>query len=138
MAGKFSFTVSAEIANIPLITDSIADYLTSAGVITDIIPDIELAVDEAVTNIVLHGYKKGPGTIAITCTITGTAVQIAIRDSAPAFNPLTIPPPDISADLADRVAGGMGIFLIRKVMDGVEYEYTEGQNVLTMEKKVPG
>jgi anti-sigma regulatory factor (Ser/Thr protein kinase) len=63
-------------------------------------------------------------------------VKIAIRDSAPAFNPLTIPPPDITADLADRVAGGMGIFLIRKVMDGVSYEYVEGQNVLTMEKKL--
>jgi serine/threonine-protein kinase RsbW len=138
MPGSFSFTIDAEIANIPVATDGIADYLTSAGVAAEIIPDIELAVDEAITNIIMHGYRKGPGTIAITCTIEKDRVKIAIRDSAPAFNPLTIPPPDITADLADRVAGGMGIFLIRKVMDEVGYEYKEGQNVLTMEKNTLG
>lgn len=138
MAGSFSFTIDAKIENIPVATDGIADFLTSTGVPAEIIPDIELAVDEWITNIIMHGYRKQAGTIAITCTITGKAVQIAIRDSAPAFNPLTVPAPDTSASLADRVVGGMGIFLIRKVMDSVEYEYADGQNVLTMVKKLRG
>lgn len=138
MAGRFSFTIEATIGNIPVIADGIEDYLTSAGVDPAIIPDIQLAVDEAVTNTVMHGYRGQAGTVTITCSIHDGCVRIVIRDRAPAFNPLTIRDPDISPDLADRAPGGLGFFLVRKVMDAVSYEYWDGENVLTLEKKVPG
>ena len=134
MAGRFAFTIEAEIGNIPLIADGIEDYLTSTGVNPAIIPDIQLAMDEAVTNIVKHGYRGQEGTITITCSIGDRCIRIVIRDRAPAFNPLTVKDPDLSGDLADRVAGGMGIHLIRKVMDAVRYEYSGTENILTLEK----
>jgi len=138
MAGRFAFTIGAEIGNIPLIADGIEDYLTSTGVDPAIIPDIQLAVDEAVTNIVRHGYRGQEGTIAITCSIGDGCIRIVIRDRAPAFNPLTVKDPDLSTGLADRVAGGMGVYLIRKVMDAVRYEYSGTENILTLEKTFIG
>ena len=137
MPGRFAFTIDAKIENIPLVADGISDYLASAGVGTDIIPDIELSVDEAITNIVMHGYKGGEGTIAIACTIGPGCVRVEIRDSAPAFNPLSVPAPDLSAPLADRAVGGMGIYFIRKVMDEVSYAYVNGENVLRLGKRRP-
>jgi len=138
MPGRFAFTIGAEIENIPVIADGIEDYLTSAGVDPAIIPDIQLAVDEAVTNTVMHGYRGQEGTVTITCSIMDGCVRIVIRDRAPAFNPLTIREPDLSAGIAERAVGGVGFHLIRKVMDAVSYEYRDGENVLTLEKKVPG
>ncbi len=134
-APRFSFSIDAEIRNIPVVAEGIEDFLMSAGTDPLVLPDIQLAVDEAVTNIIMHGYAGKPGTIALTVTVDGGVVHVEIRDRAPAFNPLTIKEPDLTADLADRVVGGMGIFLIRKVMDSVEYEFADGENVLRMEKR---
>lgn len=135
MVRMFSFSIDAEIRNIPVVAEGLEGFLLDVGVNPEILPDIQLAVDEAVTNIIRHGYAGKPGTIKISCSVDGGVVRTEIRDSAPPFNPLTIPDPDLTADLADRVVGGMGIFLIRKVMDAVTYEYVEGENVLKMEKK---
>ncbi len=137
MAGRFAFTIDAEIKSIPVVADGIEDYLVSAGVNPAIVPDLELAVDEVMTNIIMHGYRGRAGTIQITCSIGDGSVKVEIRDRAPAFNPLSVKDPDISADLAQRAVGGMGIYLVRKVMDAVSYEYRDGENVLTLEKKVP-
>jgi serine/threonine-protein kinase RsbW len=134
MAGLFERTIDATIANIPVIADSLEEYLAREGVDPAVIPDIELAVDEAVTNIIMHGYRGEKGTIRVTCSVGPRRVRVVIRDRAPAFNPLTAQEPDISAGLADRVAGGMGIHLIRKVMDAVRYEYSGTENILTLEK----
>jgi len=131
----FSFSIDAEIRNIPVVAEGLEGFLLDVGVNPEILPDIQLAVDEAVTNIIRHGYAGKPGTIKISCSVDEGMVRTEIRDSAPPFDPLIIPDPDLTADLADRVVGGMGIFLIRKVMDAVTYEYVEGENVLRMEKK---
>lgn len=136
MAGRFAFTVEAKTENIPVIADGLEAYLTDVGVDDTVVPDIQLAVDEAVTNIIMHGYRGGAGTIAVSCEVGTGCVRVAIRDRAPAFNPLSVPAPDLTADLESRVVGGMGIWFIRKVMDSVSYEYTDGENVLMMEKRV--
>ncbi|HPD76194.1 MAG TPA: ATP-binding protein [Methanoregulaceae archaeon] len=135
MARTFSFTIDAEIKNIPVIAEGLEGFLLDVGVNPEILPDIQLAIDEAVTNIIMHGYAGKPGTIVISCSVEDGTVRIGIRDHAPPFDPLSIKEPDVTAALEDRVVGGMGIFLIRKVMDTVSYEYVDGENVLRMEKK---
>jgi len=135
-AGRFSFTIDAEIRCIPVVAEALEDYLTSIGTDPLFLPDIQLATEEAITNIIGHGYAGKPGTIGVTCVVGGGVVRLEIRDQAPAFNPLTINDPDLSADLADKAVTGMGIYLIRKVMDAVSYEFSDGENVLRMEKKI--
>jgi len=134
VAGPFERTIDAQIANIPVIANGLEEYLVREGVDPAIIPDIELAVDEAMTNIIMHGYRGERGTIRVTCSVDTGRVRVVIRDRAPAFNPLTAQEPDISAGLADRGAGGLGIHLIRKVMDAVRYEHSGTENILTLEK----
>lgn len=137
MARRFAFTVDAAIDSIPVVMDGIESYLADVGVDPAIVPDIQLAVDEAMTNIITHGYRGSPGTIAVACSVGRDRVRIEIRDRGPAFNPLTIQDPDLTADIAERAVGGLGIYLVRKVMDSVSYEYRDGENVLRMEKKLP-
>jgi len=137
VARTFSFTVDAEIRNIPVVAEGIEGFLLDVGINPGILPDIQLAVDEAVTNIIMHGYAGKPGAINMKVSVDGGVVRVEIRDQAPQFDPLTVKEPDLSADLADRFVGGMGIYLIRKVMDAVSYEYVDGENVLTMKKWVP-
>ena len=75
------------------------------------------------------------GTIAICCRAGQDEVTVQISDDAPAFDPLQVPEPDTSADLDDRVIGGLGIFLIRKVTDNATYRYEKAKNIMTLTKK---
>jgi serine/threonine-protein kinase RsbW len=97
--------------------------------------DTQLAVEEAITNVIVHGYAKGPGTIVISCHTTRGIAEIQIEDSAPPFNPLSIPEPNISAEIEERQIGGLGVFLIRQVMDEISYRYENGKNILVLVKK---
>ena len=97
--------------------------------------DLQLGVEEAITNIIVHGYAGSPGSIVIRCQAGPDEVSIEISDDAPAFNLLQAPEPDISAALEDRKVGGLGIFLIRKVTDSATYRYEKAKNILILTKK---
>ena len=97
---------------------------------------IHLAVEEAVVNITTHGFKNSDGKIEVLCKIVEPFVIIHICDNAPAFNPLLLPSPDIEADLENRQIGGLGVHLIKSLMDEVEYRKTENGNHLTLKKRL--
>jgi len=58
-----------------------------------------------------------------------------VTDSAPAFDPLSLPDPELDGDIEDRKIGGLGIYLVRQVMDTISYRYENGKNILTLEKR---
>ena len=98
---------------------------------------IQLAVEEAVTNVVNHGYKgRESGDVSVRVEIDGRDIRITIRDQGHAFDPTTIPPADITADLDHRNIGGLGVHLIRSVMDSVSYSRVGDENRLILEKKI--
>jgi serine/threonine-protein kinase RsbW len=99
---------------------------------------VEMAVDEACSNIVEHAYKDRPeGDIECTCDSTDSDLTIILRDHGRPFYVSTVPTPDLSSTLEDRKVGGLGVFLIRKLMDEVHYEHLgEAGNVLTMVRKI--
>jgi serine/threonine-protein kinase RsbW len=100
------------------------------------IPDVVLAVDEAATNIILHGYQGQEGIIEIELAQEGDALVVRLRDEAIPFDPTTVPPPDLTLPLEQRAPGGLGIYLIRQVMDEVMHRITsEGRNELTLVKR---
>lgn len=97
---------------------------------------VELSVDEACTNIIEHAYAEtGDGDIEITCNSLEKALTIIIRDHGKPFDPSKVAAPNIDADLQSRSVGGLGVFLIKKLMDEVLFEPlgTSG-NVLTLVK----
>jgi|SRR6185503_6209821 anti-sigma regulatory factor (Ser/Thr protein kinase) len=99
--------------------------------------NIQLATDEAASNIIEHAYEKiSNGVLELSCGVRDDLMTIILIDHGESFDPSEIPLPDLKADLSNRKIGGLGIFLMRKLMDEVSYEVKAGKgNVLTMIKR---
>lgn len=99
--------------------------------------NIQLATDEAASNIIEHAYEGIPnGVLDLSCGMESDTIKIILIDYGLPFDPSTIPMPDLKADLSDRKIGGLGIFLMRKLMDEVHYDpRPDRSNVLTMIKR---
>ena len=91
-----------------------------------------LALDEILSNIVRHGLAGRPASIDLTFSIDTDYVAVEIVDQSEAFNPLLAPPPDTSSSLEDRKPGGLGIALVRELMDDTWYERRDERNYFTM------
>ena len=101
---------------------------------------IELAIDEACTNIIEHAYQgENRGDIECTCDTNAVSLTIIIRDHGKPFDPSTVVTPDLEADIDSRAVGGLGVFLMKQLMDEVHFEpLVESGNVLTMVKHRKG
>lgn len=103
----------------------------------ELIWNLNLVLEEAVSNIIFYAY---PGEvdqkIDITLTIEGNVLEIVLADSGRAFDPTLKKEPDISLPPEQREIGGLGIFLVRKLMGEVTYYRTNGRNILTMRKEL--
>ena len=99
--------------------------------------NILLAADEAASNIIEHAYQGvKKGILEISCGVKDGAITIIMMDYGESFDPVAIPPPDLKAGLSERKIGGLGISLMRKLMDEVHYESgRDKSNVLTMIKR---
>ncbi len=99
--------------------------------------NIQLATDEAASNIIEHAYDGViDGVLDLSCGMQEKALVIILVDHGLPFDPSEVPMPDLQADLADRKIGGLGIFLMRKLMDEVHYHSNaDKSNVLTMIKR---
>jgi serine/threonine-protein kinase RsbW len=104
----------------------------------DFLYEAALAVEEAVANIILHGYKEKKGIITISIHTHATFVEILIQDNAPAFDPTKVPPPPIDVPLEDRPLGGLGVHIMRKYCDKLTHRRpSTGLNELRMIKRYP-
>lgn len=131
----FSLRMEAQLENLSAIRDFVEDTATRLNVVPTVIPNVVLAVDEMVTNIIEHGYQGQPGSIEIEVSTREDALIIQLRDQAPPFDPTTRPPPDLSIPFDDRLPGGLGIYLTRKVMDDIQHRVTTThRNDLTLIK----
>jgi serine/threonine-protein kinase RsbW len=108
----------------------------AAGLSADAVYAVEMAVDEACTNIIEHAYGgEGRGEIECTCRVNTDKLTVTLRDRGCPFDPSSVPEPDVNAALQDRREGGLGLYLIRRLMDEVHFEFTsDSGNVLTMVK----
>ena len=99
---------------------------------------IEVAVEELFVNIASYAYRPGTGTADVTVEAFDNpkAVEITFRDSGVPYDPLAKQDPDISLSADDRQIGGLGIFMVKKTMDDMRYEYKDNQNVLTIRKVI--
>lgn len=101
---------------------------------------IRLSIEEAVDNVVRYAYEGGIGWLEVGTRIENDApiLTIELRDAGVPFNPLENDDPDITLSAEEREIGGLGIFLCKKMMDSINYRYEDGNNVLTMTKKING
>ena len=102
-----------------------------------VISAIDMAAEELLTNIISYGYDSNTTHyIEIWLTTSGKEVSLVIEDDGKPFNPLEAPEPDTESDIEDRPIGGLGLFLVKKMMDEVKYEFKSGRNSLKMIKKI--
>ena len=98
--------------------------------------NLKLAIEEAVVNVINYAYPTGEkGDINIEAPATVTSLKFKIIDTGVAFAPTDAPDVDTSLTAEERQIGGLGIFLVRQLMDTINYERIEGKNVLTLTKK---
>jgi serine/threonine-protein kinase RsbW len=105
------------------------------GVNDGILYDIQLAVDEACTNIITHGYQDlNPGSIILDLVLDLDKVTVSLTDFGHSFESGNAPSPDIHAPLEERELGGYGLFLIQQTMDEMDYQVTEDGNKMILTK----
>jgi anti-sigma regulatory factor (Ser/Thr protein kinase) len=119
--------------------DFILKTMKDAGVADDEASRVELAAEEVFVNIALYAYKESEsrGDVAIRCEAGPKRVFLEFADGGTPFDPLERKLPDISLAAGEREPGGLGIFMVRKIMDAIEYRREEGRNVLSMIKNIP-
>lgn len=99
---------------------------------------LRLSIEEAVENVVRYAYEGGIGWLEVGTRLDSDrlVLTIELRDAGVPFNPLEKADPDITLPAEERDIGGLGIYLCKKMMDSIEYRYEDGNNVLTMTKRI--
>ena len=130
-------TVEASLQNVLTITEFINEELENAGCPLKARLQIDIAIDEIVSNIAKYAYEDSSGKIRVTIDLFSSppGAEITFTDSGVPFDPMAVKDPDVTLSSADRDIGGLGIFMVKKTMDEVIYEYKDGCNILTVRKE---
>ena len=99
--------------------------------------NVKTAVEEIFVNIARYAYPSGEGDVTVSVSLPPDKLAIEFKDGGTQYNPLDKPDPDTSLSADEREIGGLGIYMVKNIMDEVSYEYRDGQNVLTIAKKTP-
>ena len=109
----------------------------SMGFSQEAVNQIQLAAEEALVNVIHYAYPDKDGEVKITVNPQqGKQLEVVITDQGVAFDPLSLPEPDLETPLESRKIGGLGVYLMRKLMDEVRYKREGGRNILSFMKKL--
>jgi len=127
---------SADLANLSKLINFIVEGAKHAGFDEKKVTQIKLASEEIIVNVMNYAYSGKEGDVEVSYTFhdDGT-MEIEITDWGVPFDPFSLPEPDVAAPLQDRKIGGLGIYLVRKVMDEVRYKRVGNKNVVTLIKR---
>jgi len=130
-----SWTLPALTDALPILTANITDEAARHGLAPVDIQTVIMAAEEIFVNIAEYAYRSGQGEVLISCTISrtvgsGSNIILDFSDEGVPYNPLNQPEPDITLGLEQRRAGGLGIFMVRQLVDHVEYRYEDNKNKL--------
>lgn len=133
-----NITLHNDINEIPLMSEFIEEVAEELGFNASDTMNMNLAIEEAVVNVMNYAYPQGTvGDILLQASTTDTHLIFTISDSGTPFDPTQQDDPDTTLSVEDRPIGGLGIFLVKQLMDTVHYEYKDGQNFLFLGKKLP-
>ena len=126
-----------DIRQIPQLAGFIETVAQDARLDKSLAMSLNLALEEAVTNVIMYAYPQGSdGLVDIEAVIRKDSIDFMVIDSGKPFDPTSVPDANIESALEDRPIGGLGIFLVRNIMDTVKYERKEGKNLLSMTKRI--
>ena len=131
-------TVEAKVENIDAVTDFVNATLEEYSCSIKAQTQIDIAIDELFGNIARYAYhpEVGQATVQVEMEENMPVVTVTFRDQGMPYNPLNSQDPDVTLSAEEREIGGLGIYLVKKSMDEVLYEYQDGQNILRVRKKI--
>ena len=136
-AGHHRIILSNDIQQIPRLAGFVEEVVAESSAGEELTSSLSLALEEAVTNVIMYAYPKDMfGTVQVDAVNLEDAIRFIVTDSGTAFDPTQVPDADVHSDLGRRKIGGLGIFLVRKIMDKVRYERKDGRNILYMTKNL--
>jgi anti-sigma regulatory factor (Ser/Thr protein kinase) len=131
-------TIDATVENIGIVTDFVDEQLEQYNCPIKAQMQINIAIDELFGNIAHYAYDPnvGPATVKVEVIDEPMAVIITFIDSGVPYDPLAKADPDITLSAEERDFGGLGIYMVKKSMDDITYEYKEGKNILRIKKNI--
>lgn len=130
-------TLTNHLDEIPRLADAVEAFCEPFEPSAKDLLSLQLALEEIITNIVNHGYTDGrPHTFTVALSGVPGCIQAVITDDAPAYDPLARAEVDTSLPLEERPIGGLGVHLVKKLMDVSHYERRDGKNILTIERRL--
>ncbi len=130
-------SVPADLDRLADIRTLVREVATSCGAPEVCMDELVQAVDEAATNVAVHGYRGARGDLDVTAELVGDRIVITLEDTAPLFDPTLAPDADVSSAPQSRKPGGMGIHLMRLATDSVTHAPRPGGgNILTLERRL--
>jgi serine/threonine-protein kinase RsbW len=138
MTPSISVTLVNQLSEVARLSRLVEAFGEAEGLGPEAVFSMNLALDEVVTNVIRYAHdddgRQHP--IVVRLALEQGVLTAQVEDDGRAFNPLEAPPPDTAASIDERPIGGLGIHLVRAVMNSVEYRREDGRNVLTMKKKL--
>ncbi len=129
--------IKNDISEIVSVREVIGKFCRDGGLAVKAVNNIKLAIDEILTNVISYAFKdRSDHEIIVRICLEKFYVHIEVEDDGWRFNPLELPDPDIEKPLEERQIGGLGVYLVRKIMDGVEYRRENDKNILIMKKNI--
>ena len=130
--------IVAELKNLPLVLDFIEGHLEGTSISIKQKMQILVAVEEIFVNIASYAYAPDQGNAIVRIEFSDEPVEVTITfmDNGIPFDPLQRRDPDVTLSAEERRIGGLGIFMTKKTMDSVDYEYKNGQNILRLKKSI--
>ena len=131
-------TVDAVVENIARVTDFVDGQLEELGCPVKAQMQIDIAIDELFGNIAHYAYNPevGAATVRVEVVEEPLSVVVSFIDHGVPYDPLAKEDPDVGLSLEEREIGGLGIYMVKKRMDEISYEYRDGQNILRIRKEI--
>lgn len=134
-----TLTLTNDLKDVPRLATFVEEICEALSFDDMVTMQMNLAIEEAVVNVMDYAYPKGvKGYVDIEVWADEQWLTFVITDSGKPFDPTTKGEVDITLSAEERDIGGLGIYLVRQMMDSIGYEYKDGHNVLTLKKKVKG
>jgi serine/threonine-protein kinase RsbW len=133
-------TVKNDLREVERVNQILRDFWVRSALLEEFEAPVTMCLEEILSNVIRHGCVPGQDyDIRVRYSLDDVpgGIEVEVSDNARAFNPLALPTPDLTVPLERRKAGGLGVFLVRQMMDEVRYEYRDGRNHFWFRKRWP-
>ena len=134
---KHHLTLHNDVQEVPQLASFIDEVAEACGIDMATTMSLNLAMEEAVVNVMSYAYPAGTvGNVDIDAEFADGQLTFVLSDSGTPFDPTQAGTPDLTLDAEERPIGGLGIFLVRQIMDSIVYRRSDGKNILTLTKNI--